>query len=289
MLHNDIAQLLPSVSVQALTDEIVQKNIRFVTIAGSSGSGKSSLSNRLMLELSARGHQSVVISLDSFYRVLADIPIDIQTNKPDFDHPDALNHESIKSFFDQLLQQGQAQIPLYSFELNKPLSTSKPVSLQGISTIIIDGLHAFYQPLLPFVYNSTYLKIYVDAFVPQNNELFDFKLFRTIVRDYEVRGRALAQTLQRWHYAKRALSQWILPLVHVDDPQMRVYNSFTLQEFDSLRPRALALLLDALLQAKIDFLQNTALEKSTLNYLDVIATLLRVATISDFAQLLNHL
>lgn len=150
------------------------------------------------------------------------------------------------------------------------------------TVFLIEGLHAFNSDILPLSHDIPHLKIYVDTILPDSPEDFDFKLFRTIVRDYELRGRPLAQTLGRWKFDTDALHEWILPLVKNDDPALRFYNSFTLEEYASLRPRALTLLINAILQAKADFLEHTPIQQSTLPYLGTIANILRICTLNDF-------
>ena len=281
-LYNILCPL--SRTVANLRREILQNKARYVLIAGSSGSGKSVLSSRLELELRACGKSALSISLDSFYKSLDEIPDSQEAEGKDWDHPGALSREKIQSFFHELAEKGQAELPYYSFELNAPLPQGKILKAQEDTVFLIEGLHSFNTDVLPLSQDIPHLKIYVDTILPDSPEDFDFKLFRTIVRDYELRGRPLAQTLRRWGFATKALQEWILPLVKAEDTSLRFYNSFTMEEYESLRPRALTLLLNALLQAKADFLEHTPLHASTLPYLGTIANILRICTVNDFLK-----
>lgn len=275
--------LIPvSRTVASLRREILQIKARYVLIAGSSGSGKSVLSDRLELELRASGQSALSISLDCFYKPLEEIPNALTGDGKAWDHPEALSSEKLQQFLQEIVETGQADLPYYSFELNTPLPQGRSLRAKEDTVFIIEGLHAFNTTILPLSENIPHLKIYVDTILPEGPEDFDFKLFRTIVRDYELRGRPLAQTLGRWKFAVDALDQWIIPLVKEDDDSLRFYNSFTMEEYASLRPRALTLLLNSILQAKADFLENSPAQQSTLPYLGTIANILRICTLNGF-------
>ncbi|MGL4524033.1 MAG: uridine kinase family protein [Spirochaetia bacterium] len=269
--------------ISMLCDHLVKNGVRYVFVAGSSGSGKSVLASRLELELRARGESALMIPLDAFYKSFTEIPDLDKAGSKDWDHPDALNVKKIHEFLHTLSSNGCATLPYYSFELNTPLPDGKVLHVLEKTIFIIEGLHAFNPKVVPIDERANHLKIYVDTLLPQSPEFFDFKLFRTIVRDYELRGRPLAQTLRRWKYAAAALDLWITPLVNTQDPHLRFFNSFTLEEYQSLRPRALTLLIDALLQAKADYMEHTPAESSTLPYLGTIAHLLRICTTLDLS------
>jgi len=82
-----------------------------VAIAGGSGSGKTWLAQALENRLA---HEAARLSLDDFYRDLSGLPPE-EREKVNFDHPEALDWESLRQTLERLKAGAPAAVPEYDF------------------------------------------------------------------------------------------------------------------------------------------------------------------------------
>ena len=107
-LHND---MLHDLGNQILSDI---ENIKLICIAGPSSSGKTTFSNRLRIELMARGITPLRISLDMYYKNREDIPYD-EHGVQDFEDINALDIDLFNEQIQALLQGDMVELPVYQF------------------------------------------------------------------------------------------------------------------------------------------------------------------------------
>src|ERR1035441_6130957 len=81
-----------------------------IGIAGPSSSGKSELARQLVHRLPG----TAIVSLDSYYRGMEDIPL-AERKKVNFDHPDSLDWELLHEHLGCLAKGEAFPEPVYSF------------------------------------------------------------------------------------------------------------------------------------------------------------------------------
>ena len=148
-------------------------NCIMIGIAGGSGSGKSTFTNRLKKEF---GDQVTVIYHDNYYRSNDGIPFEVR-QKVNYDHPDAFETDLLIAHLKALRRGESVQCPVYNYaEHNRSQET---VELRPSRIIIIEGILVLENPELRSLFD---IKIYVEADA-------DERILRRISRDVEERGR----------------------------------------------------------------------------------------------------
>lgn len=176
-----------------------------IGVAGNSGSGKTSVSQKIIQELNQPW--TVLLSFDNFYNPLNEDERKMAyANKFDFDMPHSFDldlvYETVKS-----LKKGQkSSIPVYSFKLHN--RTAKTTTIYGANVIIIEGIYALYDQRLLDLMD---LKIYVDTDL-------DVCLARRLTRDILHRGRDLAGAMRQWEtFVKPNAVRYVNPTMNNAD------------------------------------------------------------------------
>ena len=154
---------------------------QIIGISGGSGGGKTLLATMLCLRLGL--DNTVLLSLDSYYKNQVDVPLAVRGN---FDHPDSIDQ---KLFFDHLrhLRFGEnVDVPCYDFATHSRLDKTEKLSCQPI--IILDGVLLY---ALEGIFDYLDFSIYVDT-AP------DVRLARRLLRDVEERGRTLDSVVEQY-------------------------------------------------------------------------------------------
>lgn len=155
----------------------------FVGITGGSGSGKSWLAHLLRKSL---GSDTVaLIEQDWYYRDLSHLP-QYEAAKTDFDNPQAIEFDLLKSHMDALANGDSIEAPQYEFAKFSRKKERKTVCPRPI--IIVEGLFVLHQSDLAKLLD---ISIFVDT--PS-----DLRLLRRIRRDLSERGYQLDRVLNFW-------------------------------------------------------------------------------------------
>ena len=148
-------------------------NCIMIGIAGGSGSGKSTFTNRLKKEF---GDQVTVIYHDNYYKSNDGIPFEVR-QKENYDHLDAFETELLIAHLKALRRGETVQCPVYDYaEHNRTRETTE---LQPSRIIIVEGILVLENPELRSLFD---IKIYVEADA-------DERIIRRIIRDVKERGR----------------------------------------------------------------------------------------------------
>lgn len=151
--------------------------LHFVGIAGGSGSGKSTFVRNIIEELNVPW--VVVISLDSFYKVLTREQSQAAFRSEfDFDHPDALDWDLLFEVLRDVKAGKKVDIPIYSFAKHAR-EPDKVIPLYGANVIILEGIFALHDQRILDLLD---MKVYLDT---DPEECFQ----RRLKRDMEERGR----------------------------------------------------------------------------------------------------
>ncbi|MBP9670605.1 uridine kinase [Candidatus Woesebacteria bacterium] len=145
-----------------------------IGIAGGTGSGKTTLAERLTREL---GEDKVLnIAHDHYYKDQTYLTPE-QRALTNYDHPDAYDTDLLISHLEQLILGKSVERPVYDFIADT--RSNKTVTLSPKPVIIVEGILVFTNPILRELFD---LKVYVDTST-------DIRMIRRIKRDIEEAGR----------------------------------------------------------------------------------------------------
>ena len=154
-----------------------------IGIAGGSGSGKTTVVKAIINSLNKK---VAVISQDAYYKDSSHIPVAERKNI-NFDHPDALDWDSLCKQLSDLREGKTIQQPVYSY-LTCTRSKTETIPVEPAEVIIVEGILIFSVAKLRKLMD---IKIFVDA-EP------DDRLMRIIYRDILERGRSMDTAFE--HY-----------------------------------------------------------------------------------------
>ena len=233
-LHNDMLHELGG----RIASDI--ENIRLICIAGPSSSGKTTFSNRLRIELMARGINPLRISLDMYYKDRDHIPLD-EYGQQDFEHINALDVDLFNEHMAALIEGEEVELPNYQFEKGRAAQGIK-TKIDKNTPIIIEGIHALNDQLSYAIPKHQKFKIYIAPQFQLNLDYHnpisytDIRLLRRIVRDKKYRGASAERTLEMWPSVRRGEFRWIYPY---QEGCNYVYNSALTYELCVLKKYAL--------------------------------------------------
>ncbi|HBI7152525.1 TPA: uridine kinase [Staphylococcus pseudintermedius] len=168
-----------------------------IGIAGGSGSGKTSVTNKIMNNL--EGHSVALIEQDYYYKDQSHLTFE-QRLKTNYDHPFAFDNDlliqNLKS-----LQSGQSvEVPTYDY--TNHTRSDKTIAFQPKDVIIVEGIFALENEELR---NMMDVKIYVDTDT-------DLRILRRLVRDTKERGRTMESVIDQYLTVVRPMhNQFIEP------------------------------------------------------------------------------
>ena len=168
-----------------------------IGIAGGSGSGKSTVVNKIASSLP---RESVaIISQDAYYKDKGHLSPE-EKLEINFDHPSAIEFNLLIKHLDQLKAGHAIEMPVYSYLTCARAKETIPILPKGV--IIVEGILILNSPRLR---DRLDIKIFVDADS-------DDRLIRIIRRDIVERGRTYIQVLDHYEqYVKPMHIQFIEP------------------------------------------------------------------------------
>lgn len=154
-----------------------------IGISGGTGSGKTTVANRILESVCAR--EVVFIQQDSYYRNLKDLPLDFR-QVANFDHPDALDNELLIHHVRKLKNGEAIDLPIYDFKTHTRLNETRAVDPKPI--VIVEGILIFSEPRLLELMD---IKVFVDT--PD-----DIRFIRRLRRDIAERGRTVDSVIEQY-------------------------------------------------------------------------------------------
>jgi uridine kinase len=164
-----------------------------IGIAGPSSSGKTELSRQLALRL----HGAAIVSLDSYYRGMEEIPLEAR-KKVNFDHPDALDWELLHEHLQAIAQGRPFEEPVYSFA--EYARTGQTRRIDPTDFLVVEGLFVLYWPELREMLDS---KVYVET-----DPAVCFE--RRLRRDTVERGRTPESVREQYERTVRPSAEWFV-------------------------------------------------------------------------------
>jgi uridine kinase len=225
-----------------LSDNIYKRkdDVRLITIAGPSSSGKTTFSKRLSIELESLGFRPFTISIDNYFIDRTKTPLD-EDGKPDYESLEALNVEMLNNNLKDLLNGKKVQLPNYNFMTGLSSLRNEEVSIKKDEIIVIEGIHCLNEKLTYIIPQAQKFKIYISALtqmnIDDNNRIptTDNRIIRRMVRDYKYRGHSAKKTFQMWDSVRRGEEKHIFPYQNNADG---FFNSALDYELAVLRPYA---------------------------------------------------
>ena len=238
----------------ALIAEVVGKilsdsEIRIILLAGPSGSGKTTSANLICDALKARGRESMVISLDDFYREPSDPKYPkLPNGERDFEALDALNVPELQAMLMSVAGGETFTIPKYDFKAAKRREGKKHEAMpEGV--VIIEGLHALNPRVFSLLPKSRILKIFISVSTNINNEEErilsgrKIRFVRRMVRDSIYRNADARRTLSMWKNVLKGEDMYLYP--HRDNADIS-FDTFHEFELGVMRPFVLKLISEEL-------------------------------------------
>ena len=168
-----------------------------IGICGGTGSGKTTIANRILQSVSA--DEVVFIQQDLYYRNLKDMPLDYR-NAANFDHPDAVDNELLINHLKRLNAGEPVELPIYDFRTHTRLPDTTPIEAKPI--VIVEGILIFAEPRL---LEQMDIKVFVDT--PD-----DIRFIRRLKRDIAERGRTLDSVIEQYINTVRPMhNQFVEP------------------------------------------------------------------------------
>jgi len=174
-----------------------------IGIAGGTGSGKTTVVNKILGSIPAR--KVALVPQDSYYFDSGHLPLE-ERQKINFDHPDSLEFDLLVEHI-RLMKEGKpVEQPRYSYLTCT--RSEDTVTVEPHEVVIVEGILIYtHRPLVDLID----LKVFVDADA-------DDRLGRVIRRDMEERGRSVQQVLDRYQKTVKPMHlQFIEPSKRVAD------------------------------------------------------------------------
>lgn len=153
-----------------------------IGVAGGTGSGKSTFTNKIKLEF---GDAVSVLYHDNYYRSRNDIPREERENI-NYDHPDALETDLLRKHVEALKAGKVIYCPVYDYLQHN--RSDKTVEIKPSRIIIVEGILVLQDERLCDLLD---IKIYVEADA-------DERILRRVVRDMKERGRDLEGIIDQY-------------------------------------------------------------------------------------------
>jgi uridine kinase len=164
-------------------------------IAGPSCSGKTALARQLARDLPGTS----LVSLDSYYRAMDDIPLEAR-RRVNFDHPDSLEWPLLRRHLEAMAAGLPFDEPVYSF--SEYTRTAQTRRIEPENFVIVEGLFVFHWPELREMLDT---KIYVET-----DPAVCFQ--RRLQRDVAQRGRTPESVRQQYEGTVRpSAERFVIP------------------------------------------------------------------------------
>ncbi len=158
------------------------EEIMIIGIAGGTGSGKTTLTNRIKERF---GEDVTVVYHDNYYKRHDEMTYE-ERCLLNYDHPDAFDTDLMIEHI-KCLRQGEAvQCPVYDFTVHN--RSDRFVEIRPTKVILVEGILIFENQELRDLMD---IKVFVDTDA-------DVRILRRILRDVKERGRSLDSVVSQY-------------------------------------------------------------------------------------------
>lgn len=153
-----------------------------IGVAGGTGSGKSTFTNRIKREFK---DQVSVIYYDNYYRAQNDVPFE-ERKKVNYDSPESLETDLMIEHILKLKNGESVECPVYDYTVHN--RSDKTVTIHPSKVLIVEGILALADERLR---NLIDMKVFVEADA-------DERILRRVVRDVKERGRDVEDIMRQY-------------------------------------------------------------------------------------------
>ncbi|MFC4455050.1 uridine kinase [Deinococcus sonorensis] len=154
-----------------------------IGVAGGSGSGKTTVTRRVIETVGAEG--VAVLVQDNYYRDQSDIPFESRL-KTNYDHPAAFDWTLLNEHLEALLAGVPIEMPTYDFTHHT--RAAQTLAVLPAPVVVLEGFFALYEERLR---QQMHLKVFVDADP-------DVRFIRRLLRDTQERGRTPESVISQY-------------------------------------------------------------------------------------------
>ncbi len=235
--------------ISRIADEIRDRarDIKVVTIAGPSSSGKTTFIKRLRVQLQVDGINPVGVSLDNYY---VDRELNPRDDKGEYDFEafEALRADLLQEHLGALLAGQTVRTAHYDFPTGHSAPSGGPeIHLGPNDLLMLEGIHGLNPRLLESIPPERVFRVFICplAQLPFDRltrlHSSDVRLIRRIVRDRHSRGTNAADNILRWPSVRAGERRHIFPFQQHADA---VFDSSLLYELSVLKVYAERYLLE---------------------------------------------
>lgn len=163
--------------------------MRIIGIAGGTGSGKSTFTNRLK---EAFPRDVAVLYHDNYYKRQDHLSME-ERKKTNYDHPDALDTGRLAEDLRQLKLGNAIESPVYDFSIHN--RTDRTIPVQPRPVILVEGILVLSDWRLRELMD---VKIFVEADA-------DERILRRVVRDVKERGRDIEGIVEQYLHSVKPM------------------------------------------------------------------------------------
>lgn len=157
-------------------------DVMVIGIAGGTGSGKTTLTNRLKEHF---GDKVGVMYYDNYYKRHDDMPFE-ERCLLNYDHPDAFDADLAVKDLKRLKKGKEIHCPVYDYTIHN--RSDETVTIKPAPVIIVEGILIFQNEALR---NEMDIKVFVDTDA-------DVRILRRVMRDVKKRGRSLDSVVNQY-------------------------------------------------------------------------------------------
>lgn len=252
MLKNDykdlvlLSEALHEKRIAEIATQITKSKKRIILIAGPSSSGKTTFTNRLIIQMRVNGLRPLYLGTDDYFVERDETPIGPDGEK-NFEDLEAIDIRLFDEQMNDLLAGKKVDIPTFDFIDGKKVFGKRITSIDSSQPIVIEGIHGLNPELTKWIDEEEKFRIYISPLTQLNIDehnrisVTDTRFLRRIVRDYQFRGRDPRRTINDWNKVRAGENKNIFPFDKTADV---FFNSHCLYELAALKKYAKPLLED---------------------------------------------
>ncbi len=157
-------------------------NTVMIGIAGGTGSGKSTFTNRLKAEFP---EEIAVLYYDNYYRAQDGLSLE-ERKKVNYDHPKAFETELLLEQLKELRAGHEVRCPVYDYSVHN--RSKEVIVVEPKKVILVEGILVLADQALRELLD---IKVYVEADA-------DERILRRVIRDVKERGRDIEGVVEQY-------------------------------------------------------------------------------------------
>lgn len=229
---------------KAVNELAFNLDVRVVTVAGPTCSGKTTTAEMLDAALEKSGRRVHTISLDDFFLSRRELLLRAEQNgsKIDFDSPDTLDMDALSRAIEAAFSGDRIVVPHFDFQAGERLGTVDYGRPRPEDVYLFEGIQAVYPSVTKLFgrhsSRSVFLDVGEEAFY--GNTTFssnEIRFLRRLVRDSRFRNAEPEFTFRLWETVRENEEKNIFPYSDACDVKITTYHAY---EINMLRDEAVA-------------------------------------------------